>query len=73
MTWTADFAEVLEFGHVLVDTGELDTADETLYYFEKPHKWQTVRDAWEAAGRPRDSSDTGWDAFLHELEELAGL
>ena len=50
-----------------------DTADETLYYFEKPHKWQTVRDAWEAAGRPRDSSDTGWDAFLHELEELAGL
>jgi hypothetical protein len=60
MSWIHDPDEVLAFGHVLVDTGEIDTAKDVLYYFEKPHKWQPEYELWEKAGRPGDASVAGW-------------
>jgi hypothetical protein len=71
--WTQDLAEVVVFGHVLVDTNQLDIARDVLDYFEKPHKWQPEHELWEEAGRPHGASDKGWDEFLHRLDWLAGL
>ena len=62
MNWIYDPDEVAAFGYVLVDTGELESARDVLYYVEKPHKWSPEHELWEAAGRPGDASVTGWDS-----------
>ena len=71
MNWIYDPDEVAAFGHVLVDTGELESARDVLYYVEKPHKWAPEHELWETAGRPGDAAVAGWDAYLRALARRA--
>lgn len=42
--WFDDFSNVLKLARHLIENGDLDTASEVLYYFEKPWKYDSE---WE--------------------------
>jgi hypothetical protein len=64
--WCSDFANVLRLGHYLVDTLEIQTPQELLYYFEKPLKWDTeYAEMLDAATRPMPI----YEAPITEMED----
>ena len=50
--WVEDRDEVLAFADYLVETRELVTAAQAVYYFEKPWKWTDSYLLWVKQGRP---------------------
>lgn len=53
--------------------GALISADalpltEVSYMLDKPWKWQDEYAIWKAAGKPTDSTDPGWSAFVEGIE-----
>lgn len=52
--WFEDHTELVAFAHWLADNGHFDganrrqTADNVLYYFEKPWKWTPEYEGWKA-------------------------
>lgn len=67
--WTENQSDVKTFAHVLVRAGVLTNVDETLYYFEKPHKYDTERKLWVDSGSPLDGNCDGWELFAKRLEK----
>ena len=68
MNWIYDPDEVAAFGHVLVDTGELESARDVLYYVEKPHKWSPEHERAEAeccGGRESKWNPGSWCGCRH--------
>ena len=43
-----------------------------IYLLEKPWKWTSEFLRWDAAGRPMDDSEPGWEQFAHEPIEGEG-
>lgn len=68
--WHASYPNVIGFAGILVRADWLDSADDVIYYLEKPWKWNNEYELWDGCGRP-DLDDEGWDFFLKKLEKLA--
>lgn len=65
--------EFLQFARAMIDAGKFAAAEtnelrEFTYFLEKPWKWAAEFAAWDAAGRPQDGSEQGWEAFLVAVE-----
>lgn len=65
--------EFLQFIRALVEGDLLETdvrgdMGEFVYFLEKPWKWADAFVAWDAAGRPLDASEAGWEQFLAAVE-----
>lgn len=67
--WAGDHAELLELARALVAAEWLTNADEVLDFMEKPHKWDSCRQAWVTSGRPTLES-AGWEMFTARLRRL---
>ena len=62
--------EVHQFATVLVQAGELRTASDVLYFFEKPWKWQELYEFWREYGQLMEG-DSGWTDFWNAWEEVS--
>lgn len=60
-------AETRAVARMLLDADYLSTAEEVLYFFGKPHKYQEEASSWHRAGRP-EPEDPGWEMFTARLE-----
>lgn len=69
--WFADYSEVVTFGGILHAIDSLSSAQDVLYYFEKPWKWTPEYEAWTQHGRPTEPGAHDWDGFVDEAS-LAG-
>lgn len=75
--WFTDPGEVLTFGFVLSEADMLDTADDVLYYIDKPHKWDELHEEWIRLDRPRapekaPNASSAWKAFIEHAENKYG-
>jgi hypothetical protein len=63
--WMLVSAELLEFATFLCDPFVFDwSADELLYFFSKPWKWEREHADWVAAGRPVEPGGEEGKALL---------
>jgi hypothetical protein len=64
--WWEDHSELVAFAHALDGNGEFADAEDAIYFFEKPWKWEAEHVAWGNAGRPADTYE-----WLDELREVS--
>ena len=71
MTGWGPSRELLKFACALSDAQGLRDLADMLLFFEKPWNWHAEYAAWEAAGKPTDNSNDGWEAFTAAVAESA--
>jgi hypothetical protein len=59
--------DTTEVADMLIEVACLDTPEDVVDYFRKPHKWGTEAAIWRASGSPT-SEDDGWALFVARLE-----
>jgi hypothetical protein len=70
--WHENSIAVMALAGALVRADHFDTAEDLLYFLEKPWKYTPEHELWVDCGRP-DLDEDGWPEFLRKLEKLAGL
>lgn len=65
--WINDREALHATADMLTSAGWLDTAQDVVYFLEKPWKWQEQRDLWIAAGSPTPGSDA-WQLLVKRLD-----
>ena len=68
--WITDHDELCRFAAVLLYVHR-SSAQDILYFFEKPWKWEPEHQIWVDCGRPDSAEDEGWEAFLDQLVDVA--